>query len=102
MKFRTPRTVKILATRLKVSLVDLAGECGRQAEIRFWKKEIRLDKDNPNAESLLHEIVHSVDEQLALNMDEDNVSRMGTALATLIADNPRLFHHLADVLGGGQ
>jgi hypothetical protein len=96
--FKPPKLVRILGVDHEVVLGDVAGESGRRAEILFWKNRIRLDQDNPSPCSLIHEMIHVLDERLKLGLGEDGVIRMDAALTVLVADNPAVFRHLANVL----
>jgi hypothetical protein len=102
MKFKLTKRVKIGGTVFSVKKMQLNEKEARDGFIGYWTQEIRIDQNVNQIDALLHEITHGVGKYLAVNLSEDWVDRISAAHRMLIADNPALFRHLADVLGGGK
>jgi DNA-directed RNA polymerase alpha subunit len=71
----------------------MAGTVGN---ITYVAQIINIDNDKlmareSVAETLLHEIIHIIDEELSLKMGEDNVGRMSVSIYSLLRDNPNLW-----------
>ena len=65
----------------------------RKGEIDFLQRVIRIDSDmtpQDKKETLLHEIVHGVDEFMTIKLEEEQVKKLGAALAMVLMDNPGL------------
>lgn len=65
----------------------------RKGEIDFYEKVIRLDEDmspNDKLETLLHEIVHGIDDFMDVGLEENQVKKLGHGLAMVFMDNPDL------------
>jgi hypothetical protein len=63
--------------------------------------ELRIARDrNPHfgerLDTLLHEALHVIDDQLALGLSERQVHRLAHGLATFLVDNPRFVRWLQD------
>ncbi len=101
MKFRAPKSVKVGGTRYEI--IREAGfehKSGAVGRISYWKSTIHLDTEYSESNSLMHELVHALTHDHRIELDEEDTERMARGLLALIADNPRLIHRLADVLGG--
>jgi hypothetical protein len=65
----------------------------RKGEIDYYEKVIRLDEDmstDDKLETLLHEIVHGIDDFMDVGLEEDQVKKLGHGLAMVFMDNPDL------------
>ena len=95
---RLPKTLKIGYAVYKVRRVpDLRDEGGAA----LWGSrnpnfvEIRIDgvlvDGHPHLfATLLHEVLHEVNDQCRLHLDEDNVNRLANGLAAFLQDNKLL------------
>lgn len=81
-------SLNILGKTFKVEWVDeLDGAVG---ETYTHKQLIRMQKGTPpdtERETLLHEVIHAVDESLALHMTEAQVHGLACGLYAVLRDN---------------
>jgi hypothetical protein len=66
----------------------------RKGEIDLFNRQIRIDRNmttEDKRETLLHEIIHGLDEFMKIELDEDQVRKLGAGLAMVLEDNPSLF-----------
>lgn len=63
-------------------------------QILYDEEKIKLKSDltqNMLKCTLLHEVVHGIDEQNAINLTEEQVEKLGVGLYQFIRDNPEIF-----------
>ncbi len=109
MGFNLPRTIKIISQEYQVKEMpelekrqgDFLGLC-RNSELEIFIDE--RWKDQVQANTLLHEILHAVAHQMGkLGLDgkaeERVVETMANGLCAVIRDNPRLFSLIQKGLG---
>jgi len=89
------RTVKIGYLTYEITEVESVNKFeSRKGEIDYFSRQIRIDKDmtlQDKKETLIHEIIHGVEEFMGINLEEDHVRKLGVGLAMVIRDNPELF-----------
>ena len=64
-------------------------------EIHYLPEKILLNRESSQEQklaTLMHEIVHALDEMWCINLEEDKVEKLGNALYMLVRDNPKLFN----------
>lgn len=93
---KIPEKVKILYKEYSVSEIDnLHNEYGDlYGEIRYLPEKISLNAISSNEQkkaTLIHEIVHGMDEMYNIGLKEKQVEKLGNAFYMLIQDNPQLF-----------
>lgn len=65
----------------------------RKGEIDLLQRAIKIDSDmtpQDKQETLLHEIIHGIDEFMRIGLEEEQVKKLGAALAMVLIDNPGL------------
>lgn len=65
----------------------------RKGEINFFERQIRIDRNlapQDKKETLLHEIIHGIEEFMGMELEEDQVRTLGAGLAMIFRDNPNL------------
>lgn len=65
----------------------------RKGEIDFFERTIKIDGDMNDLdknETLIHEIVHGIDEFMAVGLEEEQIKKLGHGLAMVLLDNPEL------------
>lgn len=94
-----PTTLKIVGRDVTVSVVedleDKLGECHAEECL------IKVSKGQPpqtEADTLLHECVHTIDERFQLNLTERQVYCTTVGLIALLKDNPYLLQYLSEAL----
>lgn len=88
--------VKILYKTYVVKQIDNLHDGGGDlyGQVDYIEQIIRL---NPRAQldqaksTLLHEIIHALSEVYCIDLKEEQVEKLGTALYQLTLDNPELF-----------
>lgn len=63
-------------------------------QISYSDQTIRLGKqysDEQKKVTLIHEIIHGLDDMYQIGLSEKKVSKLGVALYQMIKDNPELF-----------
>ena len=95
---RRPEKLKVLGKPYTVHYVngeplceDEMGECddGRQSLYIRDGQPLGNEQD-----TVLHEIIHAIDEQMQIRLKEDQVRRLATGLLAVLKDNPRLATYL--------
>ena len=93
MKF--PKSIKILGKTWEVEWCKhIAADEENYGAVHWAGQKIRLQDDLPFdqcEETLLHELMHIIDINAALDMTEEEVRRLGNNIHQIIADNPCLF-----------
>lgn len=90
------KTVKVLYKEYKVeqeeNIHDEDGDL--YGQVRFLEEIIVLNaaaSDRTKEATLVHELVHALDDMYRINLEEEQVEKLGNALYMLISDNPELF-----------
>ena len=93
---KIPSEVKILhknyAIEERECLVD--GQDELYGQIHYLKEKILLNSMasyEQRKATILHEILHGLDEAYCIELEEKQVQKLGNALYTFIKDNPCLF-----------
>lgn len=91
-----PKKVRILYKEYDIepqkNLHDAEGDL--YGQIQYLPQKIYLNPDAPEEQqkaTLVHELVHGLDEMYGIGLKEKQVERLGNALYMLIRDNPGLF-----------
>ena len=95
-----PEKVKILYKEYTVeeqeNLHD--GSADLYGQVHYLPEKILLNTDSSDEQkkaTLIHELIHALDEMYCINLKESQVENLGTAMYMLIRDNPHMF-------GGGS
>lgn len=91
-----PNKVKILYKDYDVQEQDnLHDENGDlYGQIRYLPEKIYLNAQSSEKRkeaSLIHEIIHGIDEMYFIGLKEKQIEKLGNALYVLIQDNPNMF-----------
>ena len=92
-----PKSVNILFKNYAVCFEDrMRDEKGNTlyGEIDYIEQKISLNraaKDEQAEATLLHEVIHGIDELYNIGLKEKQVEKLGNALYMLIRDNPDMF-----------
>lgn len=93
---RIPEKVKILYKEYEISeqenLHDENGDL--LGQIQYLPQEIILNSDAAEEQkqaTLLHEVIHTLDEMYSIDPKEKQVEKLGNSLYMLQKDNPGLF-----------
>lgn len=76
-------TVSIFGTKYKLSLETSDQMKGELGMCTPWKLDIRINKEAPvvqQEETLLHEVLHCISDELVLNLDDDTIQRLAVGL----------------------
>jgi len=95
-----PSSVAILGRNYEIALKDyiegdLLGQCDSDA------LKITIKKDQPEileADTLLHEILHAIDDAMQTKMKERQVHCTATGLLALFKDNPDFVKYMFKVV----
>lgn len=85
--------MKILGHRYEVRYGDLSGEEYR-GRCHTRKNVLEIGTDiavSHREDTLLHEMLHAIDDVLSLGLDEQQVVRLAAGLHAVIIDNPDIF-----------
>jgi hypothetical protein len=95
---KRPSTLKILGKRFRVQYVsgeplseDETGECDSEKQLISVKEGQELEAEQ---DTVIHEILHALEDLLELKLEHDNIVRLTTGLHALVKENPRLFTYL--------
>ncbi len=91
-----PNKVKILYKDYDVQEQDnLHDENGNlYGQIHYLPEKIYLNAQSSEKQkeaSLIHEIIHGIDEMYFIGLKEKQIEKLGNALYVLIQDNPNMF-----------
>jgi hypothetical protein len=95
-----PKTLKIIGKRYKIIKrkdFDSYGESDEQKQTIKLREEMLPDLE---LDTLIHEITHAIDHQMSLKMTERQVHGVGTGLAAVFIDNPKLLEYLKELIAG--
>jgi hypothetical protein len=95
-----PKTLKIIGKRYKIIKrkdFDSYGESDEQKQTIKLREEMLPDLE---LDTLIHEITHAIDHQMSLKMTERQVHGVGTGLAAVFIDNPKLLDYLIELISG--
>ncbi|HBV83583.1 MAG TPA: hypothetical protein DEB74_12510 [Lachnospiraceae bacterium] len=91
-----PEKVKILYKEYEIEqregLHDEGGEL--YGQINYLSQKIYLNKealDEQKKATLIHEIVHGLDEMYNIGLKEEDVEKLGVAFYTFVKENPTMF-----------
>lgn len=100
---KRPLRVKIVGKQHSVAYVP-AGHPGLKdgtdalvGSIQHDKQEIYVEEGQPieqEQDTLLHEILHGVERQMDLELEESAIRRLATGLLAVMKDNPSLVRYL--------
>lgn len=90
-----PEKIKILGKVFRVNngplAEDLMGECDNDKQLILIRDGQPLESEQ---DTLLHEVLHAVDEAMGLKMKEAQVKGCATGLLAVLKDNPRFATYL--------
>lgn len=91
-----PNKVRILYKEYSVEEQENLhnSEADLYGEIRYEPEEIILSKqssDEQKKATLIHEIIHGLDDMYRIGLKEKQVEVLGNAVYMLIRDNPEMF-----------
>ena len=91
-----PENVKVLYKNYKVieqeNIHDGASDL--YGQVLYFSEEILINKDASDPikkASLIHEIIHALDEMYCIGLKEKQVEKLGNAIYMVIEDNPQMF-----------
>lgn len=85
---KRPERIRILGKAFKVTNVvadDLMGECDTDTQTLAIRDGQPLESEQ---DTLLHEVLHAIDEAMGLKMKEAQVKGVATGLLAVMKDNP--------------
>lgn len=93
---RIPQEVKVLYKEYQVSEVENLhdGKDVLYGQIQYLPEKIFLHagaSEEQKKATLLHELIHGMDEMYGIGLKEKQVAKLGNALYSLVRDNPQLF-----------
>ena len=93
-KVKIPKVIKMGTLDYKI-LFDpyIWKEEGKRAQVNYLKLLIKVDNQIPNGLrgiSLLHEIVHVIDEIYSLDLDDNDTDRLAHGLADFLFNNLKI------------
>lgn len=91
-----PNTVKILYKEYEIvqeknihnDSSDLYGE------VHYLDEKILLNvdsKEDQKKATLIHELIHAIDEMYQISLNEDQVDKLGNGVYMMIKENPQMF-----------
>ena len=92
------KTLKIVGKRYKIIIKEEFEDCGQCDDA---KQTLTIQKGMPKdleLDTLIHEITHAIDYQMDLKMNERQVHGVGTGLAAVLMDNPKLTDYILSVI----
>lgn len=100
-----PCTVRVMGKTYSIQYVEKVDEKDSLGEHELHVQVIKI-RENQHAESkretLLHELVHAIDEQLDLGMKEHQVHRLAIGLFQVLRENDHLVTFLTKKTGASN
>jgi hypothetical protein len=88
---KIPKTIKILGHLYRIEYVkDLSRDRNLRGEVLYGKLLINLSPDIPTQlqeEALLHEVIHAISNEVALDLSENQVTSLSSVLYQVLKDN---------------
>ncbi len=95
---KRPERVKVLGKRITISYLTSAPlDDGLNGECDVDKQQILVRDGQPlesEQDTVLHELLHAIDEAMGLRMKESQVKGAATGLLAVLKDNPGLTAYL--------
>jgi hypothetical protein len=95
---KRPERIRVLGKRFDVKFAgdtilaqDLNGECDSDRQLILVREGQPLESEQ---DTVLHEILHAIDEAMGLKMKEAQVKGAATGLLAVMKDNPALVAYL--------
>ena len=92
---KRPERIRILGKLFKVTNGplddDLNGECDTDTQTLAIRDGQPLESEQ---DTVLHEVIHAIDEAMGLRMKEAQVKGCATGLLAVLKDNPRFGSYL--------
>lgn len=92
-----PQSIQVLGKTYAVEFVDKVDDKDSMGEHELSTQKIKI-KNDQHAESaketLLHEAIHAIDEQLDLGIREQQVHRLAVGLFQVLRENPAFLAYL--------
>lgn len=85
-----PKTIRVMGKRFKVRILKENEEPEVDGLMELAKQRISIrpqEAIDQVQDTALHEVIHAVDESLALGMTEAQVHQMATGLLSVLKDN---------------
>lgn len=85
------KTLRIVGKRYKLQVVEKIDDEDSYGEHDYSKQTMKVREDQgfeAARDSLLHEAVHGVDEQMDIDLKEHQVRKLATGMLALMRDNP--------------
>lgn len=97
-----PEKIRILYKTYDIKQVENLhdGENDLYGQIHYLSEEIYLNisaSEKQKEATLIHEVIHGLDEIYRIGLDEEQVEKLGSAFYMLIQDNPEVFREGSDV-----
>lgn len=91
-----PGSVKILYKKYGIEMVDNLHDKGNElyGQIEYLPQKIYLNSKSSEEQrkaTLIHEIIHGLDEMYNIGLKEKQVEKLGNAVYMLVRDNPEMF-----------
>ena len=96
---RCPKRLTIQGKLYRVQVVDKVDEDENGGEMSKQLQRILLGSFltfDHMRETFIHEILHAIDEEMGLNLDETMINSIGVGLYQVWSDNPKLRAFLAE------
>lgn len=91
---KRPERIRILGKAFKVTNIvpdELLGECDTDTQTLAIRDGQPLESEQ---DTILHEVLHAVDEAMGLKLKEAQVKGIATGLLAVLKDNPALAAYL--------
>lgn len=100
-----PEKLKILGKPFQVKWVsegldaELVGECDSDKQVISIRDGQPLEQSQ---DTLLHEVIHAIDEAVDAGLKESQVKRLATGLLAVLKENPKMGAFLRRKTDGGK
>jgi hypothetical protein len=93
-----PNVVRFMGKSYKVLVDDAEIDESDYGEYSHGEGVVRINGEaqwaHETMDTLLHEFIHAIDENMQIGLKEKQVARLGTGLLALLRDNPSLVKYL--------
>ena len=101
----TPISIVVVGKTYSASFVDSVDDEDSNGEHDLQKQQIKVKNSIHEVlqrDTLLHEVLHAIDEQLDLRMKHRQIHALAVALLQVLRENPALVRFLTAPTKGGR
>jgi hypothetical protein len=96
---KAPKRVKVIGKTYSIDYMDKVDEEDNLGEHDITTQKIKIRKEQhfeALRDTVMHEVMHAIDEQMSLKLKESQVHALASGLLQLIRENPKFLRFLME------